>query len=244
MIERALISVYDKSGIEELVAALGGLGVEIVSSGGTARRIREMGYEELVEISDYTGHPESPGGLVKTLHPKVHGGLLLDRNDEAHAEWMNENGVKPIDLVVSNLYPFEEAVERGADLETAAENIDIGGPSMVRSAAKAALLYASFPKGPSRAMVYRIQQKERTKEDLDRLVEEADLGPGSVSGCVEENGKMKCRAISKDESLFLAMDPMTGSFTLDNMTFKEPPCQPGTGTEIDKGQAVRVARTA
>ena len=105
------------------------------------------------------------------------------------------------------------------------------------------LLNASFPKGPSRAMVYRIQQKERTKEDLDRLVEEADLGPGSVSGCVEENGKMKCRAISKDESLFLAMDPMTGSFTLDNMTFKEPPCQPGTGTEIDKGQAVRVART-
>ena len=143
MIERALISVYDKSGIEELVAALGGLGVEIVSSGGTARRIREMGYEELVEVSDYTGHPESPGGLVKTLHPKVHGGLLLDRNDEAHAEWMNENGVKPIDLVVSNLYPFEEAVERGADLETAAENIDIGGPSMVRSAAKAALLYDS-----------------------------------------------------------------------------------------------------
>lgn len=143
MVERALISVYDKGGLEELVAALGGLGVEIVSSGGTARRIREMGYESLVEVSDYTGHPESPGGLVKTLHPKVHGGLLLDRNDEAHAAWMSENGVKPIDMVVSNLYPFEEAVAGGADLETAAENIDIGGPSMVRSAAKAALLYDS-----------------------------------------------------------------------------------------------------
>ena len=143
MIERALISVYDKSGLEEFVAALGDLGVEIVSSGGTARKIREMGYEGLVEVSDYTGHPESPGGLVKTLHPKVHGGLLLDRNDEAHAAWMNENGVKPIDLVVSTLYPFEEAVGGGADLETAAENIDIGGPSMVRSAAKAALLYDS-----------------------------------------------------------------------------------------------------
>ncbi len=143
MIERALISVYDKSGLEGLVAALGGLGVEIVSSGGTARRIREIGYESLVEVSDYTGHPESPGGLVKTLHPKVHGGLLLDRNDRVHAAWMNENGVKPIDLVVSNLYPFEEAVAGGADLETAAENIDIGGPSMVRSAAKAALLYDS-----------------------------------------------------------------------------------------------------
>ena len=143
MIERALISVYDKSGLEEFVAALGDLGVEIVSSGGTARKIREMGYEGLLEVSDYTGHPESPGGLVKTLHPKVHGGLLLDRNDEAHAAWMNENGVKPIDLMVSNLYPFEEAVGGGADLETAAENIDIGGPSMVRSAAKAALLYDS-----------------------------------------------------------------------------------------------------
>ncbi len=143
MIERALISVYDKSGLEGLVVALGDLGVEIVSSGGTARRIREMGYRGLVEVSDYTGHPESPGGLVKTLHPKVHGGLLLDRNDEAHAAWMKENGVKPIDIVVSNLYPFEKAVAGGADLETAAENIDIGGPSMVRSAAKAALLYDS-----------------------------------------------------------------------------------------------------
>ena len=144
MIERALISVYDKSGLEELVTALKGFRVEIVSSGGTARRIREMGYEALVEVSDYTGHPESPGGLVKTLHPKVHGGLLLDRNDEAHAAWMNENGVKPIDIVVSNLYPFEEVVAGGADLKTAAENIDIGGPSMVRSAAKAALLYDSI----------------------------------------------------------------------------------------------------
>ncbi len=80
---------------------------------------------------------------MKTLHPKVHGGLLLDRNDEAHAAWMNENGVKPIYMVESNLSPFEEAVAGGADLETAAENIDIGGPSMVRSAAKAALLYDS-----------------------------------------------------------------------------------------------------
>ena len=143
MIERALISVYDKSGLEDIVAALGSLGIEIVSSGGTARQIREMEYQKLVEVSDYTGHPESPGGLVKTLHPKVHGGLLLDRDDEAHAAWMNENGVKLIDLVVSNLYPFEEAVAGGDDLETAAENIDIGGPSMVRSAAKAALLYDS-----------------------------------------------------------------------------------------------------
>ncbi len=141
MIKRALISVYDKSGLKELVEALGEFDVEIVSSGGTARRIRELGYGKLVEVSDYTGHPESPGGLVKTLHPKVHGGLLLNREDKSHAKWMDENSVKPIDIVVSNLYPFEKVVEGGADLETAAENIDIGGPSMTRSAAKAALLY-------------------------------------------------------------------------------------------------------
>ena len=143
MIKRALISVYDKNGLEELVEALGEYGVEIVSSGGTARRIRELGYVKLVEVSDYTGHPESPGGLVKTLHPKVHGGLLLNREDPSHVKWMDENNVKPIDIVVSNLYPFERVVEGGADLKTAAENIDIGGPSMTRSAAKAALLYDS-----------------------------------------------------------------------------------------------------
>ena len=141
MIERALISVYDKSGLEELVEALAGYGVEIISSGGTARRIREIGYERLVEVSEYTGHPESPGGLVKTLHPKVHGGLLLDRDRPDHRRWMEENGVKPIDLVVCNLYPFEKVVARGADLAKAGDNIDIGGPTMTRSAAKAALLY-------------------------------------------------------------------------------------------------------
>jgi phosphoribosylaminoimidazolecarboxamide formyltransferase/IMP cyclohydrolase len=141
MIERALISVYDKSGLEELVAALAVYGVEIISSGGTARRIRETGYDRLVEVSDYTGHPESPGGLVKTLHPKVHGGLLLDRDRPDHRRWMEENGVKPIDLVVCNLYPFEEVVAGGAGLIKAGDNIDIGGPTMTRSAAKAALLY-------------------------------------------------------------------------------------------------------
>lgn len=141
MIERALISVYDKSSLEELVKTLGAYGVEIISSGGTAKRIKELGYGRLVEVSDYTGHPESPGGLVKTLHPKIHGGLLMDRDNPEHRRWMDENGVKPIDLVVVNLYPFEEVVAGGADLETAGHNIDIGGPTMVRSAAKASLLY-------------------------------------------------------------------------------------------------------
>ncbi len=141
MIKRAIISVYDKGGLEELVEALGGFDVEIISSGGTARKIRELGYRNLVEVSDYTGHPESPGGLVKTLHPRVHGGLLLDRDDPVHRAWMDENSVGAIDMVVSNLYPFERVVAGGAGLREAADNIDIGGPTLTRSAAKAALLY-------------------------------------------------------------------------------------------------------
>ena len=141
MIKRALISVYDKAGLEDLVEALGRFNVEIISSGGTARKIKEIGYESLVKVSDYTGHPESPGGLVKTLHPKVHGGLLLDVADPIHKKWMDENDVKPIDLLVSNLYPFEKVVEGGAALIKATDNIDIGGPTMTRSAAKASLLY-------------------------------------------------------------------------------------------------------
>ena len=141
MIKRALISVFDKSGLEKLVEALGGYGVEIISSGGTARKIKEIGYERLVEVSEYTGHSESPGGLVKTLHPKVHGGLLLDVADPEHKKWMDENEIELIDLMVVNLYPFEKVVAGGADLETAGHNIDIGGPTMTRSAAKASLLY-------------------------------------------------------------------------------------------------------
>jgi phosphoribosylaminoimidazolecarboxamide formyltransferase/IMP cyclohydrolase len=141
MIKRALISVYDKADLESLVETLGRFNVEIISSGGTARKIRELGYKHLIEVSDYTGHPESPGGLVKTLHPKVHGGLLLDRSNPDHKKWMDDNGVMPIDLLVSSLYPFEKVVAEGADLKKASDNIDIGGPTMTRTAAKASLLY-------------------------------------------------------------------------------------------------------
>ena len=143
MIRRALISVSDKAGLEELVKALGEYGVEIVSSGGTAKRVKELGYARLTEVGDYTGHPESPGGLLKTLHPRVHGGLLLSRDVPDHREYMDKHGIEPFEMVVVNLYPFEATVAKGADLLTAAENIDIGGPTMIRSAAKAALLYGS-----------------------------------------------------------------------------------------------------
>src|SRR3954447_13513120 len=134
-VKRALISLSDKSGLEELAAGLARHGVEIVSTGGTAAKLREAG-TQVRDISDLTGFPEMMDGRVKTLHPKVHGGLLGVRDIPEHAAAMEEHGIAPIDLVVVNLYPFLDTVMSGADRNTIIENIDIGGPSMVRSAAK------------------------------------------------------------------------------------------------------------
>jgi phosphoribosylaminoimidazolecarboxamide formyltransferase/IMP cyclohydrolase len=134
-VKRALISLSDKSGLEELAAGLARHGVEIVSTGGTAAKLRENG-AAVREISDLTGFPEMMDGRVKTLHPKVHGGLLGVRDNPEHAAAMAEHEIAPIDLVVVNLYPFLNTVMSGADRDTIIENIDIGGPSMVRSAAK------------------------------------------------------------------------------------------------------------
>ena len=134
-IRRALISLSDKSGLEQLAAGLAKAGVEIISTGGTAAKLREVGLE-VREISQVTGFPEMMDGRVKTLHPKVHGGLLAVRDNADHAAAMEEHGIGAIDLVVVNLYPFEQTVMRGAARDEIIENIDIGGPSMVRSAAK------------------------------------------------------------------------------------------------------------
>jgi phosphoribosylaminoimidazolecarboxamide formyltransferase/IMP cyclohydrolase len=134
-VRRALISLSDKNGIDELAAGLARHGIEIVSTGGTAARLRELG-AEVRDISDLTGFPEMMDGRVKTIHPKVHGGLLGVRDNPEHAAAMAEHGIAPIDLVVVNLYPFLSTVMSGADRDTIIENIDIGGPSMVRSAAK------------------------------------------------------------------------------------------------------------
>jgi phosphoribosylaminoimidazolecarboxamide formyltransferase/IMP cyclohydrolase len=134
-VERALLSVSDKTGLADLGRALAVHGVELVSTGGTARTLREAGLE-VRDISDLTGFPEMMDGRVKTLHPKVHGGLLAVRDDPAHAAAMAAQAIAPIDLVVVNLYPFAETVARGAVRDEVIENIDIGGPSMVRSAAK------------------------------------------------------------------------------------------------------------
>ena len=134
-ISRALLSVSDKTGLVELAQALARRGVELISTGGTARALREAGLE-VKDVSDLTGFPEMMDGRVKTLHPKVHGGLLAVRGDPAHEAAMAEHDIGPIDLVVVNLYPFAQTVARGAGRDEIVENIDIGGPSMVRSAAK------------------------------------------------------------------------------------------------------------
>ena len=135
-IERALISVSDKTGLPAFAKILAEAGVEIISTGGTAKSLRESGLS-VIELSQYTGFPEMLDGRVKTLHPKVHGGLLFRRDLESHREQAAAHGIKPIDLVVVNLYPFEQvAAKPGVSLEEAIENIDIGGPSMLRSAAK------------------------------------------------------------------------------------------------------------
>ena len=134
-IGRALLSVSDKSGLIELGQALAARGVDLVSTGGTAKALREAGLA-VRDISELTGFPEMMDGRVKTLHPKVHGGLLAVRDNAEHAAAMAEHDIGAIDLVVVNLYPFEATVARGAARDDVIENIDIGGPSMVRSAAK------------------------------------------------------------------------------------------------------------
>ena len=133
--QRALLSVSDKSGIVDLATALASHGVELVSTGGTASALRDAGLN-VRDISELTGFPEMMDGRVKTLHPVVHGGLLAVRDNSQHVASMNEHAIGAIDIVVVNLYPFEATVAKGADRDTIIENIDIGGPSMVRSAAK------------------------------------------------------------------------------------------------------------
>ena len=135
-ITRALISVSDKTGVVELSKALAGYGVEILSTGGTAKLLREAGLT-VKDVSDFTGFPEMLDGRVKTLHPKVHGGLLGIRSNPDHQAKMREHGIEPIDMVVVNLYPFEATVAHAdCSMAEAIENIDIGGPTMLRSAAK------------------------------------------------------------------------------------------------------------
>ena len=135
-IERALISLSDKTGAVEFARELAALGVQLISTGGTAKTLREAGLD-VTDVSAVTGFPEMMDGRVKTLHPKIHGAFLALRDNEEHLSSMREHGIEPIDLVVINLYPFEQTVAKdGVSLEEAVENIDIGGPAMIRSASK------------------------------------------------------------------------------------------------------------
>lgn len=134
-VRRALVSVYDKGGIVELGRFLQGIGVEIISSGGTAKHLSDNGIR-VVEVSDFTGSPEMMDGRVKTLHPKIHAAVLADRDNKNHMAEAKKYGIQLIDLVIVNLYPFEEAVRKGASMKDIVENIDIGGPALLRAAAK------------------------------------------------------------------------------------------------------------
>jgi phosphoribosylaminoimidazolecarboxamide formyltransferase/IMP cyclohydrolase len=134
-VARALLSVSDKTGLESLAKALADRGVEIVSTGGTAATLAKAGFA-VTDVAELTEFPEMMDGRVKTLHPRVHGGLLAIRAEPAHQAAMIANGIRPIDLLVVNLYPFEAALQRGAGFDDMIENIDVGGPAMIRAAAK------------------------------------------------------------------------------------------------------------
>jgi phosphoribosylaminoimidazolecarboxamide formyltransferase/IMP cyclohydrolase len=134
--KRALISVYDKTGIVEFARELQEIGFTIVSTGGTLKVLEENGVGDVVHVSEVTGFPEILGGRVKTLHPKLMAGILALRTNKEHRSELQKLDVLPVDLVACNLYPFKRVTEQGADMKTALENIDIGGPNMIRAAAK------------------------------------------------------------------------------------------------------------
>ncbi len=163
-IRRALLSVSDKTGLVDLGQALAARGVELLSTGGSAKALRDAGLE-VRDVADVTGFPEMMDGRVKTLHPGVHGGLLALRNNDEHVAAMEEHGIGAIDLLVVNLYPFEAALARGADYDEMIENIDIGGPAMIRAAAK------------NHAFVNVVVDVE----DYDTLLAELDAHDGATS---------------------------------------------------------------
>src|SRR6478735_8412940 len=134
-VTRALLSVSDKTGLVTFATALASHGIALVSTGGTAKALADAGLK-VTDVSELTGFPEMMDGRVKTLHPKVHGGLLAIRDNKEHAGAMAAHGIRPIDLLVVNLYPFEATVAKGAGYDDCVENIDIGGPAMIRAAAK------------------------------------------------------------------------------------------------------------
>ena len=165
VIKRVLISVTDKKGIVDFAKELNNFGVEILSTGGTAAQLRNSGLE-VRDVSDYTGFPEMMDGRLKTLHPKIHGGLLALRDNPKHLEAMQTHGIDLIDMVIINLYRFEDTVAKeGCSLEEAVENVDIGGPTMLRAAAKN----------------YRFVSVVTDPGDYSRIIEEMKQTGGKIS---------------------------------------------------------------
>ena len=158
----ALLSVYDKTGLDRIAWILSKLQVKMLGSGGTAEAVRKLGLT-VVDVSEYTGVKEMPGGLVKTLHPKIHGGILGDWRDPAQREYLEANGIEPVDFVVVNLYPFQSVVKTDpSNLRKAVDNIDIGGVTLIRAAGKGALLNQRV------APVTNPQQYEAVVKDLEK----------------------------------------------------------------------------
>lgn len=198
-VRRALLSVFDKSGLGALAKGLSELGVELVSTGGTQKLIAGDGIP-VREISELTGFPEMMDGRVKTLHPKVHGGILAVRDNQAHAAALKAHAIAEIDLVVCNLYPFEETIRSGADYPTIIENIDIGGPSMIRSAAK-------------------------NHAYVTVVVDPADYGP--VLAAIRESGgvpyAMRQRLAAKAFARTAAYDAVISNWFAETLDYKDLP---------------------
>ncbi len=199
-IKRALVSVTDKGGVVDFVKRLTGFEVEILSTGGTARILKENGVE-VQDVSEYTGFPEMMNGRLKTLHPKIHGGLLGIRDDEQHRAAMDEHGILPIDMLVVNLYQFENTVARGASLEEAIENIDIGGPAMIRAASKN-YPYVTVVTDPAD---YRI------------VIEEMENSGGEISE--KTNFNLARKAFSLTARYDAAISNYLGSVDIEEKTF-------------------------
>ena len=160
-----LVSASNKNGLEDFIRKLAGYDVEILSTGGTAKMLKDAGLH-VKDVSDHTGFPEIMDGRVKTLHPKIHGGILARRDDEAHKKAMDENDITDIDMVIINLYPFTETVNSGADFDTCIENIDIGGPAMIRAAAK------------NHSFVTVVTDPQ----DYEKVLKDMETNDGAVSG--------------------------------------------------------------
>ena len=219
-VRRALVSVSDKAGLAELTGALARHGVEVVSTGGTARAIEGAGHA-VRRVSELTGFPEVMGGRVKTLHPVIHGGILADRDDPEHARAMDEHGIGPIDLVCINLYPFERTVAGGAGRGEAVEQIDIGGPAMIRAAAK------------NHEHVAVVTDPAQ----YGRVIDELDAGGGATSGPLRR--ELARAAFARTAAYDAAIADWLGRHDADANTDDSPDPLPAVLTLRRSGEPLR-----